>query len=139
MHRGRARAVSVAAGWLFDESTAFLNHREVDIVLEAMRALKRQGLIVAFVSHHLAEAGVVADGLTILKDGRKVGDYAVHELSRDQIQSLMVGRDLSKGLFRLARRKRLPILSCGLTTSPISISRRARSRLAAERLSGSLV
>ena len=37
--------------------------------------------------------------LTILKDGRKVGDYEARELSRDQIQSLMVGRDLSKGLF----------------------------------------
>ena len=94
----RALAASPRAV-LFDESTAFLNHREVDIVLEAMRALKRQGLVVAFVSHHLAEVGAVADALTILKDGRKVGDYEAHELSREQIQSLMVGRDLSKGLF----------------------------------------
>jgi ABC-type sugar transport system ATPase subunit len=95
-----ARALSASPrAILFDESTAFLNHREVDIVLEAMQALKRQGLVVAFVSHHLAEVGAVADGLTILKDGRKVGDYAADELSRDQIQSLMVGRDLSKGLF----------------------------------------
>ena len=95
-----ARALSASPrAVLFDESTAFLNHREVDIVLEAMRALKRQGLVVAFVSHHLAEVGAVADGLTILKDGRKVGDYAADKLSRDQIQSLMVGRDLSKGLF----------------------------------------
>ena len=95
-----ARALSASPqAVLFDESTAFLNHREVDIVLEAMQALKRQGLVVAFVSHHLAEVGAAADGLTILKDGRKVGDYAAHELSRDQIQSLMVGRDLSKGLF----------------------------------------
>ena len=80
-------------------STAFLNHREVDLVLEAMRALKRAGLIVAFVSHHLAEVGAVADELTILKDGRKIGDFEASALSRDQIQSLMVGRDLSKGLF----------------------------------------
>jgi ABC-type sugar transport system ATPase subunit len=95
-----ARALSASPrAVLFDESTAFLNHREVDIVLEAMRALKRQGLVVAFVSHHLAEVGAVADGLTILKDGRKVRDYSANELSRDQIQSLMVGRDLSKGLF----------------------------------------
>jgi len=95
-----ARALSASPrAVLFDESTAFLNHREVDIVLEAMRALKRQDLVVAFVSHHLAEVGAVADALTILKDGRKVGGYAAGELSREQIQSLMVGRDLSKGLF----------------------------------------
>ncbi|MFZ0601008.1 MAG: ATP-binding cassette domain-containing protein, partial [Roseiarcus sp.] len=95
-----ARALSASPrAVLFDESTAFLSHREVDIVLEAMRALKRQGLIVAFVSHHLGEVGAVADELTILKDGRKIGDYEANALSRDQIQSLMVGRDLSKGLF----------------------------------------
>lgn len=50
----------------FDESTAFLNHREVDVVLAAMRELKAQGLAVAFVSHHLSEVGAVADRLTIL-------------------------------------------------------------------------
>jgi len=94
----RALAASPRAV-LFDESTAFLNHREVDIVLEAMRALKRRGLVVAFVSHHLAEVGAVAAAITILKDGRKVGDYEAHELNREQIQSLMVGRDLSRGLF----------------------------------------
>ncbi len=95
-----ARALSASPkAVLFDESTAFLNHHEVDIVLEAMRALKRQGLVVAFVSHHLAEVGAVADALTILKDGLKVGDFEASGLSREQIQSLMVGRDLSKGLF----------------------------------------
>ncbi|NLS07244.1 sugar ABC transporter ATP-binding protein [Rhizobium sp. P32RR-XVIII] len=95
-----ARALSTSPrAVLFDESTAFLNHREVNLVLGAMRALKAQGLIVAFVSHHLAEVEEVADALTILKDGLKVGDFAAGDLDRDQIQSRMVGRDLSKGLY----------------------------------------
>ena len=95
-----ARALSTRPQAIFfDESTAFLNHREVDVVLKAMRALKDQGLAVAFVSHHLAEVGVVADRLTILKDGRKVGDFESDELDREQIQSRMVGRDMSKGIY----------------------------------------
>lgn len=95
-----ARALSTGPrAVLFDESTAFLNHREVDRLLAAMQALKAQGLVVAFVSHHLAEIGAVADRLTILKDGRKVGDFEAGELDRDGIQSRMVGRDLSQGLF----------------------------------------
>lgn len=95
-----ARALSTSPrAILFDESTAFLSHREVDLVLGAMRRLKQQGLIVAFVSHHLAEVSAVADVLTILKDGAKVGDFAAGELDRDQIQNRMVGRDLSKGLY----------------------------------------
>jgi ABC-type sugar transport system ATPase subunit len=54
---------------------------------------------VAFVSHHLAEVGAVADRLTILKDGHKVGDFGAGELDREQIQSRMVGRDMSKGIY----------------------------------------
>ena len=95
-----ARALSTRPqAVFFDESTAFLNHREVEAVLSAMRALKAQGLAVAFVSHHLAEVGAVADRLTILKDGGKVGDFEAGELDREQIQSRMVGRDMSKGIY----------------------------------------
>ena len=95
-----ARALSTQPrAVFFDESTAFLNHREVEVVLNAMRALKAQGLAVAFVSHHLAEVGAVADRLTILKDGRKVGDFEASELDREQIQSRMVGRDMSEGIY----------------------------------------
>lgn len=95
-----ARALSTSPrAVLFDESTAFLGHREVNLVLDAMRSLKEQGLIVAFVSHHFAEVEAVADVLTILKDGRKVGDFAAGDLDRDEIQSRMVGRDLSEGLY----------------------------------------
>lgn len=95
-----ARALSTRPQAIFfDESTAFLNHREVDVVLDAMRVLKSQGLAVAFVSHHLAEVGAVADRLTILKDGHKVGDFEAGELDREAIQSRMVGRDMSKGIY----------------------------------------
>ncbi len=80
---------------LLDESTAFLNHREVDSVLSAMASLKRQDMVVAFVSHHLAEVERVADRLTILKDGRKVGDFDAARISRDEIQARMVGRGVS--------------------------------------------
>ncbi len=80
---------------LLDESTAFLNHREVDSVLSAMASLKREDMVVAFVSHHLAEVERVADRLTILKDGRKVGDFDAARISRDEIQARMVGRGVS--------------------------------------------
>ena len=91
-----ARALSTDPRAVFlDESTAFLNHREVDAVLGAMRALKARGLAVAFVSHHLAEVEAVADRLTILKDGRKVGDFRAGELDRGGIQTRMVGREMA--------------------------------------------
>ena len=91
-----ARALSLQPKvLLLDESTAFLNHHEVDAVLSAMAALKRENMVIAFVSHHLAEVERVADRLTILKDGRKVGDYDSAAIGRDEIQARMVGRGLS--------------------------------------------
>lgn len=91
-----ARALSTnPRAILLDESTAFLNHHEVDAVLNAMRSLKARGLVVAFVSHHLAEIEAVADRLTILKDGRKVGDFKAGEINREGIQTRMVGRELA--------------------------------------------
>lgn len=64
-------------------------------MLSAMRCLKARGLVVAFVSHHLAEIEAVADRLTILKDGRKVGDFTAGEIDREGIQTRMVGRELA--------------------------------------------
>jgi ABC-type sugar transport system ATPase subunit len=95
-----ARALSHSPKVLFlDEATAFLNHQEVDAVLEAILALKRSGLTVAFVSHHLAEVDKVADRLTILKDGASAGDFAHGELNSNEIHAHMVGRDMSGRLF----------------------------------------
>jgi ribose transport system ATP-binding protein len=84
---------------LLDESTAYLDHREVESVLEAIRRLKNQGITIAFVSHHLDEVRSVADHLTILKDGRQVGIFATGDVAPDDIHRLMVGRDLSQGIY----------------------------------------
>ena len=84
---------------LLDESTAYLDHREVESVLEAIRRLKNQGITIAFVSHHLDEVRSVADHLTILKDGHQVGSFATGDIAPDDIHRLMVGRDLSQGIY----------------------------------------
>jgi ABC-type sugar transport system ATPase subunit len=62
-------------------------------------------MTVAFVSHHLDEVLAVADGLTILKDGRYVGTYRTAEIEPNEIHRRMVGRDLAKGMYpsRLAK------------------------------------
>ena len=128
-----ARALSLRPKvLLLDESTAFLNHHEVDAVLSAMRELKRENMVIAFVSHHLAEVERVADRLTILKDGRKVGDYDSAAIGRDEIQARMVGRGLSAG--RIAREPvpaaAQPVLSLrtlgsGARLAPLSLDIRA--------------
>ncbi|MDQ0393267.1 sugar ABC transporter ATP-binding protein [Labrys monachus] len=95
-----ARALSTSPKvLLLDESTAYLDHIEVESVLAAMRQLKTEGMTIAFVSHHLDEVRAVADELTILKDGHGAGTFRADEIEPDEIHRRMVGRDLSQGIY----------------------------------------
>jgi ribose transport system ATP-binding protein len=95
-----ARAISSAPRTLLlDESTAYLDHREVDAVLNVLRQLKSQGMTIGFVSHHLHEVLAAADDLTILKDGQFVGSFKTAEMTPNEIHRLMVGRDFSQGTY----------------------------------------
>ena len=84
---------------LLDESTAYLDHREVDAVLHVMRELKSKGMTIGFVSHHLSEVLAAADDLTILKDGRFVGSCSAASIEANEIHRLMVGRDVRHGIY----------------------------------------
>ncbi len=84
---------------LLDESTAYLNTQEIDALLRVIWSLKERGICIGFVSHHLDEISRVADRITILKDGAWVGDYAVDEITQDEIGALMVGRDIGANLY----------------------------------------
>lgn len=76
-----------------DESTAYLNVNEIESLLKVVETLRYRGIAIGFVSHHLNEIEMIADQLTILKDGVLVGSYPVGELSQKEIESLMVGRE----------------------------------------------
>jgi ribose transport system ATP-binding protein len=84
---------------LLDESTAYLDHREVDAVLHVMQELKSKGMTIGFVSHHLNEVLAAADDLTILKDGQFVGSYSAASIGANEIHRRMVGRDVLQGIY----------------------------------------
>ncbi len=84
---------------LLDESTAYLDHREVDAVIHVMNELKAKGMTIGFVSHHLSEVLAAADDLTILKDGQFVGCYRAASIGANEIHRLMVGRDVLHGIY----------------------------------------
>jgi ribose transport system ATP-binding protein len=84
---------------LLDESTAYLNTREVDALLNVINTLRARQIAIGFVSHHLDEVGKVADSITILKDGAWVGDFAAGQLTPDEIGGLMVGRAIGRDIY----------------------------------------
>ncbi len=90
-----AKALSLRpAVLLFDEPTSALSRREADRLFGTMRDLRADGLGLVFITHRMREVFQVADRVTILRDGRRVGTFPAGELTPDRVVVLMVGREL---------------------------------------------
>jgi ABC-type sugar transport system ATPase subunit len=78
----------------FDEPTAALSDEETRRLFDLIRTLKDKGISVIYVSHRLDELFQIADRITVLKDGAVMGTRETRDVSKGEIVSLMVGRDL---------------------------------------------
>jgi ribose transport system ATP-binding protein len=81
---------------VFDEPTAVIAGREVDLLFDNMRKTRSRGIGIVYISHRLDEIFEVADRVTILKNGKLVGTHPIGSLTRDGMINLMVGRRLEQ-------------------------------------------
>lgn len=81
---------------IMDEPTSALSEAEVQILFGVVQELKRDGIGVIFISHRLEEVRMLCDRITVLRDGRNVGDLDAKTATEEQIIRLMVGRPLSQ-------------------------------------------
>ena len=79
---------------ILDEPTATLPEAEASSLLARLRALAAEGQSIVFVSHRLDEVLKVADDVSVLRDGRMVGRWAVGDLDHDRLVELIVGEAL---------------------------------------------
>ncbi|MEO8115267.1 MAG: ATP-binding cassette domain-containing protein, partial [Phenylobacterium sp.] len=78
-----ARAVDLSAKVLIlDEPTASLDAEETAVLFRVMRELKERGLGVVFVTHFLDQVYAVCDRLSVLRNGRAVGEHRVDEIAQ---------------------------------------------------------
>lgn len=90
-----ARAVDMDCKVLIlDEPTSSLDEQEVEKLFGLMRDLKARGVGIIFVTHFLDQVYEVCDKITVLRDGKLVGEYAIKDLPRVQLVSKMLGKDL---------------------------------------------
>jgi rhamnose transport system ATP-binding protein len=90
-----AKALSSNANVLvMDEPTAALTNVEVERLFEVIRALRREGAAVLFISHRLEEVFAICQRVTIMRDGRFVRTAAAGDITVDEVIRSMVGRDL---------------------------------------------
>jgi len=90
-----ARALDCRAQLLIlDEPTASLDEREVGELFGRLRRLRGEGLGIVFVTHFLDQVYALTDRITVLRNGRLVGDYATATLPRLDLVANMLGRSI---------------------------------------------
>lgn len=86
-----AALMSDASIIFMDEPTASLTPDEVGKLFAIIHKLKGKGKSIVYVSHRLEEIRQLADRITVLKDGRRVGTYPGASLSKPEMIQLMIG------------------------------------------------
>jgi ABC-type sugar transport system ATPase subunit len=82
---------------VLDEPTAPLSAGEAEKLFEIVESLRDDGVAVVYVSHRLEEVFRLADRVTVLKDGLKVGTFPISEIEdKDHLIRLIVGRDVKQ-------------------------------------------
>ncbi len=90
-----ARAVDMECKVLIlDEPTSSLDEQEVAKLFKLMLDLKAKGVGIIFVTHFLDQVYEVCDRITVLRDGKLVGEYVIEDLPRVQLVSKMLGKEL---------------------------------------------
>jgi ABC-type sugar transport system ATPase subunit len=95
---GQRQAVAVAKAVMLDaklvimdEPTAALAVREVEHVLDLIRALKKDGISVILISHRLTDVFSVSDRIVVLRQGRVIADDAARDTSMNAVVAHIVG------------------------------------------------
>ncbi len=87
-----ARALSVGARFLIlDEPTASLEKAAIERLFESIRRLKRSGVGILYISHHLEEIYDVCDRVTVLRDGKRMLSAPVGDIKQERLVEAMVG------------------------------------------------
>ncbi|MET8815342.1 sugar ABC transporter ATP-binding protein [Streptomyces sp. NPDC004549] len=91
-----AKALSLDARVLImDEPTAVLTSEEVERLFTLVRGLRADGVGIVFITHHLEEIAALGDRVTVLRDGRSVGQVPA-STPEDELVRLMVGRSIEQ-------------------------------------------
>lgn len=101
-----ARAVDMSAGVLIlDEPTSSLDSNEVEQLFGIIRHLKSKGMAILFVTHFLDQVYEVSDRITVLRNGRYIGEYLAKELPQLELVSKMIGQKFKDNNTRAYRKQ----------------------------------
>ncbi len=88
---------------VMDEPTSALSRDEVERLFAIIDSLRKRGLAIVYISHHLPEVFRIADRVTVMRDGKRVATRDVASLTREEIVQMMVGRSVKEFYSRAER------------------------------------
>lgn len=84
---------------IMDEPTSSLTSGESEQLFQIIHQLRGDGIGIAYISHRMEEVMMLADRITVLRDGKYVGDLSRADATHDKVVAMMVGRELSGQYF----------------------------------------
>ena len=80
--------------FILDEPTSSLDRGEVERLFAVIRDLRDRGAAILFVSHFLDQVYEISDRITVLRNGKLVGEYLAKDLPREDLVTKMIGHAL---------------------------------------------
>jgi simple sugar transport system ATP-binding protein len=77
---------------ILDEPTAVLVPQEIEELFANIHQLRSEGKTIIFIAHDLEEVLEVADRITVLRDGKVIGNVVAKETTKEHVAEMMVGR-----------------------------------------------
>jgi ABC-type sugar transport system ATPase subunit len=90
---------------LLDEPTSALSDREAKRLFRIIEGLEYSGVAIVYVSHRLTEVLEIADRITVLRDGARVGTLSADGITGAQLAQMMIGRETSGSPEEVARQE----------------------------------
>ena len=79
---------------VMDEPTSALQGSEIEVLFDVVRDLRREGISIVYISHHLEEVFEICDAVTVMRDGAVVGSRPIGEWTTDSLVQAMVNKRL---------------------------------------------
>ncbi|MFA5468862.1 MAG: sugar ABC transporter ATP-binding protein [Sphaerochaetaceae bacterium] len=90
---------------VMDEPTSALSREEVERLFAIIDRLRKRGMAIVYISHHLPEIFRIADRVTVMRDAKKVATRPIDEITREEIVHMMVGRSI-KDIYQKEKREK---------------------------------
>jgi ABC-type uncharacterized transport system ATPase subunit len=79
---------------ILDEPTAVLTPQEVEEFFKILRSMREQGKTIIIITHKLNEVLALSDNVTVMRDGKVVGERPTSQTNAAELARLMVGREV---------------------------------------------